>query len=141
MLAMIDWLRHRARRRVWHADHAAGRRGEDLAHRFLRARGYVVIARNYRTRSGSGEVDLIGWDGDSLAFIEVKTRQSEEFGPPDRAVDFEKQRRLVLAARDFARRSGIEWERVRFDIVNVVLGEPVAISVMRDAFARESTAV
>src|SRR5450759_2268083 len=54
-----------------------GRIGEDLAHRFLRARGCTVVARNYRTLSGSGEIDLVVWDGRKLAFIEVKTRGSE----------------------------------------------------------------
>jgi putative endonuclease len=71
------------RRRYLQHDH--GRIGEDLAHRYLRRRGYTVIARNYRTRSGSGEIDIVAWNGPTLVFIEVKTRQTDEYGSPDRS--------------------------------------------------------
>lgn len=132
----FDWLRHRARLRAWTPDRAWGRRGEDLAHRYLRRRGYVVVARNYRTRSGSGEVDLIAWDGETLAFVEVKTRRTAEFGTPDRAVDAEKRRKLIVAALDYCRRSGAPWERSRFDVVTVVIEPNTAISLIPDAFER-----
>ena len=46
-----------------------------------------MVARNYRARSGAGEIDLVAWDGDALAFVEVKTRSSEEYGAPEAAVD------------------------------------------------------
>src|SRR5271169_2368785 len=92
------------RRRFLQHDH--GRLGEDLAHRYLRRHGCTVIARNYRTRSGSGEIDIVAWHGTALVFVEVKTRDTDEYGAPSRAVDMEKQQRLRLAARDFTRRSG-----------------------------------
>jgi putative endonuclease len=111
----------------------SGRIGEDLAHRYLRKHGCTVVARNYRTRSGSGEIDVVAWDGVTLVFVEVKTRQSGEFGEPERAVDPEKERRLRGAGRDYARRAGVEWERTRFDIVSVVL-KPRRIEWLRDAF-------
>ena len=111
-----------------------GRMGEDMAHRYLRARGCTVVARNYRTRSGSGEIDLVVWDGPALAFVEVKTRSSAEHGEPERAVDEEKRDRLEVAARDYARRAGVEWTKTRFDIVGIVLDKPVRIDWMRDAF-------
>ena len=83
----MDWLyrladaaRDRGRRKFWPPDQASGRRAEDLAHRFLRRRGMLIVARNYRPPSGAGEIDLIGWDGDRLAFVEVKSRASGEFG-------------------------------------------------------------
>lgn len=139
-LRVFDWLRHRARLRRWDHDRAWGRRGEDVAHRYLRARGYTIVARNYRTRSGSGEVDLIGWDGKTLAFIEVKARRTEEFGSPDRAVNPEKQRRLLIAARDYARHAGVEWEKTRFDIVSVVWRKPEGVTLIRDAFAKTDAA-
>src|SRR5580765_7464063 len=95
----MDWLyrladaaRDRGRRRFWTPDQASGRRAEDLAHRFLRRRGMVIVARNYRPPSGAGEIDLIGWDGDRLAFVEVKSRANGRFEAPERAVDQEKQR-------------------------------------------------
>src|SRR5450432_3006906 len=59
--------------------------GEDLAHRFLRRQGYTVVARNYRSGSGAGEIDIVAFDKQDLVFIEVKTRASDEFGSPDRA--------------------------------------------------------
>ncbi|MCP5120182.1 MAG: YraN family protein, partial [bacterium] len=50
---ILDLLRHHRRRKLWSPDHATGRRGEDLAHRYLRKRGYVIVGRNYRARSGA----------------------------------------------------------------------------------------
>lgn len=136
LFTLLDWMRHRARLRAWNADRAWGRRGEDLAHRHLRRLGFTVVARNYRTRSGSGEVDLVAWEGAALAFIEVKTRKNSEFGAPDRAVDAEKQRRLIVAAMDYCRRANIEWEKSRFDVISIVLAPRQEISLIRDAFAR-----
>ncbi len=122
------------RRRALRDDH--GRIGEDLAHRYLRGQGCTVVARNYRTASGPGEVDLVAWHGATLVFVEVKTRATGEFGTPDRAVDDEKQQRLRKAARDYARRAGVGWERTRFDIVSIVLGDTPHIDWIRDAFLR-----
>src|SRR5437773_2455804 len=124
---LADAARDRGRRRFWTADQATGRRAEDLAHRFLRRRGMVIVARNYRPPSGAGEIDLIGWDGDWLAFVEVKSRASGDFGEPERAVDDEKRRFLERSARDYARRAGVDCERGRFDIVIVVFGDPVRL--------------
>src|SRR5580700_9104095 len=122
------------RRRFLQNDH--GRLGEDLAYRYLRRHGCTVIARNYRTRSGSGEIDIVAWQGPALVFVEVKTRQTDEYGAPSLAVDAEKQQRVQLAARDFARRAGTPPECMRFDVVSVVLGRSPKIEWIRDAFAR-----
>jgi putative endonuclease len=111
-----------------------GRIGEDLAHRYLRRRGCTVVARNYRTMSGSGEIDLVVRQGETLVFVEVKTRSSADFGEPDAAVDAEKRERLRRAARDYARRAKANWQRTRFDIVNVVVGEKTRIEWQKDAF-------
>jgi putative endonuclease len=120
------------RRRFYANDH--GRLGEDLAHRFLRRRGCAVVARNFRARSGAGEIDLVVWDGRVLAFVEVKTRSSEEYGAPDVAVDAEKRMAIARTAREYSTRSGVEWDKTRFDIVSVVLRKPVRIEWLRDAF-------
>ena len=135
LLRAVDSLRDRGRRRVWTRDLASGRRGEDLAHRLLQEKGFRVVARNYRARSGAGEIDLVAWERDTLVFVEVKSRSTEEFGAPDRAVDREKRLALVRAAREYARRANVEWRRVRFDVVSVILVDPPALAHTRDAFA------
>jgi putative endonuclease len=134
LLSLCDSLRHRARLRRLDPGLASGHRAEDLAHRFLQSRGYTVVARNYRPRSGHGEIDLIAWDGGTLVFIEVKSRRTEEFGTPDRAVDYSKREALIRTAQEYARRARVAWERIRFDIVNVILTEPPFVSHSKDAF-------
>ena len=104
-----------------------------MAHRHLQSLGYQVVARNWRARSGP-EVDLIAQDGDTLVFVEVKSRRTEEFGSPDRAINREKELHLLRAAREYTRRAGADWSKVRFDIVNVVFTEPARIELRRDAF-------
>ncbi len=134
MLKLADAARHRARLRTWERRRAIGRRGEDLAHRYLRQQGYVIVARNYRTRSLSGEVDLVAWDGATLVFVEVKTRSSAAVSAPDRNIGIEKKIHLRRAARDYATRAEIPWELVRFDSVSVVLSDPPSIEHDRDTF-------
>jgi len=127
-----DNLRHLGRKRHMNADHALGRRGEDIAHRYLQRAGIIVVARNYRMESGAGEIDLIGWDRDMLVFVEVKSRQTDEYGAPDRAIGREKWWSITRAARDFARHAEVPWEKVRFDIVTVVFTRPASVTHMRD---------
>lgn len=113
-----------------------GERGETLAYWYLRQAGYTLVARNRRARSGAGELDLIGWDGPILAFVEVKTRTSAEAGPPEAAVSPGKQKRLVKAAREYLRRLGGKPITYRFDIVSV-FWEPEAgyqVRLLKDAF-------
>src|SRR3970282_2796215 len=107
--ALLDRLRDRLHRKNWAASQAAGGRGEDLAHRLLRAQGFTVVARNYRLAAGDGEADLIAWEGDELVIVEVKTRETDDFGPPERAIDSEKERHMARVARAFARKSGTPW--------------------------------
>jgi putative endonuclease len=136
---LADRVRHHARRRHSDPDFASGRRGEYLTHRFLWRQGFTIVARNYRPRAGGGEIDLIAWEKDQLVFIEVKTRATDEFGTPDRAVDGEKQQYIERAARDYMRRAGVDWGAARFDIVSVLLTEPPAIGLFRDAFGPRRT--
>jgi putative endonuclease len=134
-----DRLRHALRLKRWNADLATGRRGEDLAHRFLRREGYTIVARNYRTGSGGGEIDIVAWDKSDLVFVEVKTRATDDFGTPDRAVDPDKRRYLERVARHYARQTGIDWGSARFDIVKVLVGPPARIELLRDAFRSRRT--
>ncbi len=127
-----DLIRHHGRKRTMTEEHALGRRGEDVAQRYLQRAGMVIVDRNYRMASGGGEVDLIGWEADTLVFVEVKSRKSEEYGAPDRAVGLQKQSSLMRAAREYARHAEVGWERVRFDVVNVVFSRPAKVTHFRD---------
>ena len=112
-----------------------GRRGEEAAYFYLREQGYVIIARNYRSPRSRSELDLVGWDGATLCFIEVKTRTTRNIMPAEAAVDAEKQHDLSRVAREFLRK--IKGNPpFRFDIVSVYLesGEP-EIELFRNAFS------
>jgi putative endonuclease len=123
--AALDYLRDLRRRQQWAPAQAAGRRGEDLAHRFLRRQGFVIVARNYRLAAGDGEADLIAWDGNTLVIVEVKSRESGAYGPPDRAIGEEKLRNMRRVAREYSTKTATPWEQVRFDVVAVLLtGRP-----------------
>jgi putative endonuclease len=99
-----------------------GTRGEKLACKFLRGHGYKILYRNFKDRRG-GEIDLVCRDGDTLVFVEVKTRSDEEFGRPIEAVDRQKQLRIS--------KGGLAWLRLldnpditfRFDVVEVLFPE------------------
>lgn len=115
---------------------ATGRRGEEEAYFHLRRLGYVMVARNYRSPRLHGEVDLIGWDGDVLCFIEVKTRTTRAVMPAEAAVDAEKQRDLQHVAREYLRRVAGS-PALRFDVVSVYLEEAAAspdITLFKNAF-------
>src|SRR5438309_7733168 len=82
-----------------------GRRGEEDAYFYLRGKGYVMVARNFRTARHRGEIDLIGWAKDKqqdvLCFIEVKTRTTRDVKPAHAAVDRKKRRDLRAVIRDY----------------------------------------
>ncbi len=113
---------------------ALGRRGEDLAHRYLRSSGFTVLVRNYRPAGGEAEVDIVARDGDTTVFVEVKSRSSEDFGSPDRAIDEEKRRHITSAARSYTTRAGIAWSNVRFDVITVIMSSPPSIVHHQDVF-------
>ncbi len=95
-----------------------GRRGEEEAYFYLRKLGYIMVARNFRSPRFRGEIDLIGWDGDTLCFIEVKTRTTLDVKPAEAAVDHHKQHDLRLVARDYLRRVA-GTPLARFDVLSV----------------------
>ena len=113
-----------------------GRRGEEEAYFYLRKQSYVMVARNFRSPRQKGEIDLIGWDGDVLCFIEVKTRSSSKVMPAEAAVDHEKQHDLARMAREYLRRVAGQ-PSFRFDIVSVYVESPEAtpeITLFKNAF-------
>jgi len=115
----LDWLASRMLAPEEIPQHQrTGRRGEEDAYFYLRRRGYVMVARNFRSPRRRGEIDLIGWDEDVLCFIEVKTRTTRDVKPAEAAVDRAKRRELNGVAQEYLRhRSGeCQW---RFDVVSV----------------------
>lgn len=123
-----------SRRGVEAAD--TGERGETLAYWYLRQCGYTIVARNRRANSSGGEVDLIGWDGPVLAFIEVKTRTSLAAGEPETAVTGLKRQRMVRAARDYLHRQRLHKVNYRFDIVSLYRDpeEGLKVRLIKEAF-------
>lgn len=111
-----------------------GRRGEEAAYFYLREQGYVMVARNYRSPRSRSELDLVGWEGETLCFIEVKTRTTRGVLPAETAVDVEKQLDLSRVAHEFLRKTKGN-PPVRFDIVSVYLesGKP-EIELFKNAF-------
>ena len=92
-----------------------GRAGEQIAARYLQKQGYRLLAMNYRTRYG--EIDLIAQDGDTVVFVEVKTRKDASFAPAYAAVTPKKQERLRQTAQQWMAEKG--EQPARFDVVEV----------------------
>ena len=113
-----------------------GARGEELAVAWYTARGYAVLARNWRCREG--ELDLVASRGGCVVFCEVKTRTGTAFGLPAEAVTGEKQRRLRRLAARWLREqpSSMRFSDVRFDVACVTLrpGAEPSLEVIEAAF-------
>jgi putative endonuclease len=110
-----------------------GKKGEEKALRFLKKRGYRIIEKNYVCKMG--EMDIIAREKDTLAFVEVKTRTSTEFGPPQMAVTASKQRQLSKVALNYLKEKQLEDVKARFDVVAILLeGKGEEIELIRDAF-------
>lgn len=98
-----------------------GALGERVAKKYLQRLGLKFLTANFR--SDRGEIDLIFRDRDCLAFVEVKTRSSEDWVRPAAAVNAERRRRLSRAGLDYLRLLKNPAVKVRFDIVEVLLAE------------------
>lgn len=108
-----------------------GSRGESLAVEYLIRHGYRIVVTNFKVPVGrnskgvqiTGEIDIIALDGETLCFIEVKTRRSDEFTPVITAVDARKQRQITRTARIYRRIFGVRDMQHRYDVVTVLLPE------------------
>jgi putative endonuclease len=128
------WLRKLARNPT--ARMTLGERGEYFAARHLRRHGYKILVRRFQTRAG--EIDIICRQGESLVFVEVKTRRTDQYGAPSEAVTRQKQKHMSQVALEYLRlldNPRIHW---RFDIVEVILQEgdrqPRDIRLIQNAF-------
>lgn len=111
---------------------ALGRRGEALAAAFLERAGYALVAANFELPVGRNlrgaivraEIDLVAYEGETLCFVEVKTRASDWFAAPEANVDRRKQRQITRAARVYRRTFGLNAAPYRYDVVSVILPPP-----------------
>ncbi|MGE5677544.1 MAG: YraN family protein [Pseudomonadota bacterium] len=108
--------------------------GESLATDYLSKNGYRVIERNFSCRSG--EIDIIALHGDTVAFIEVKTRSSERFGLPSEAVSTAKQRKIVKTALYYMQKNRLLDHMCRFDVIEIIseVESSSRINLIQDAF-------
>ena len=117
-----------------------GARGELEALFFLRRQGYIVTARRWRAPELNGDLDLVAWEGDTLCFVEVKSRSRRDQAPAALAIGQTKRRMLSRMAREYLRALPgplTEAERVltRFDFVSVyLLDTGTECELLRDAF-------
>lgn len=120
-----------------------GVRGETFAYWYLRRHGYVFIARNFTVPGLQGEIDLVGYDGAALCFVEVKTRTVDPANPPlakpEEAVTFEKRRNLSRMARQFLAERRIPEARCRFDVlaIETAPGRRPVVRLMKNAFSAQ----
>jgi putative endonuclease len=120
-MSLLEKLRMRLTGKARPEHLRRGQLGERMAKKYLQRLGLKFLAANFR--SDRGEIDLIFRDHDCLAFVEVKTRSSEEWVRPAAAVNAERRRRLSRAALDYLRLLKNPTVKVRFDIVEVLLAE------------------
>ncbi len=117
-----------------------GVRGETFAYWYLRRLGYVFVARNYTPRGGAkGEVDLIGYDGETLAFVEVRTRTAGDqlTALPELSVTAEKQHVVARTAQRFLAERHVRDIPLRFDVLAIdnIPGNPPEVRLHKDAFS------
>lgn len=97
----------------------SGIKGEDLAVSYIVKKGYKIIERNFRGRGG--EIDIIALDGDTLVFVEVKARSTEEFGSPLEAITYRKMKLLIKTAEFYKLKKPNLPECMRIDAVAITL--------------------
>jgi len=125
-----DEKRHVARR--------TGIRGETYGYWYLRNLGYVFVAKNYIPRGAKGEIDLIAYDGKTLAFVEVRTRTpiTGQVALPELSVTKEKQRVVIRSAQQFLRERRVDEDACRFDVLAIDNhpGSSPVVRLHKDAF-------
>lgn len=113
-----------------------GSAGEKIAEKLLKKEGYRILERNYRCRYG--EIDIIALDGDTIVFVEVKTRRNTAFGVPQQSVNPRKQRHMTLAATWYLTENRLNNRSARFDVVSIITqDENISTELIRNAFTAD----
>ncbi len=113
--------------------------GERIAAKYLESNGYRLVIANFKVPIGrnannaqvTGEIDIIAFDGETLCFIEVKTRSSDEFASPLSAVNLRKQRQIIRTSRVYRRMFGIRDISHRYDVVTIVMGRNPTVELIK----------
>ncbi len=96
-----------------------GEKGEDMAVEYLKKLGYKILARNYRF--GHGEIDIIAKDKETIVFVEVKTRENLNFGPPELAITKRKQQQIKKIGEAYLHENNITDTECRMDVVAILM--------------------
>ena len=124
-----------------HAARRTGIRGETYAYWYLRRHGYVFVARNYTPRGVKGELDLVGYDGETLAFVEVRTRTLREdlTALPELSITTDKQRVVARTAQRFLAERHVSNRPCRFDVLAIdnQPGHSPEVRLHKDAFSAQ----
>ena len=125
-----------------------GQLGESYAAAYVDQLGYRLVAANFTLPVGrnlrgaiiNAEIDLIAYDGDTLCFIEVKTRSSDWFAPPEVNVDLRKRRQITRAARVYRQMLGVDNDPHRYDVVTVIINDDSTpqIELLRNFWTEDS---
>ncbi|MBU2553167.1 MAG: YraN family protein [Bacteroidetes bacterium] len=112
-----------------------GKKGEEIARRYLEQKGYIIAATNWRF--DKDEIDIVAWQGSVLVIVEVKTASTDYFGAPEEAVDAKKEAFLIRATEAYLEEHDLDCES-RFDIVAIVLNDrKQVINHIEEAFYPE----
>ena len=106
-----------------------GRNGEKLAEKYLKKQKYKILEKNYKTHLG--EIDIIALDGNTVVFVEVKTRTDESFGRPADAVTKIKRNKYFKVATEYLLKKSWLEKECRFDVIEILNGE---INHIKSAF-------
>jgi len=109
-----------------------GDRGEQLAADYLTGKGYEILEKKFKTKTG--EIDIIARDGDYTVFVEVKTRTGLKMGYPREAVGYAKQQKIRKTALCYLSLKQNGQADMRFDVVEIIGAGPVTIEHITDAF-------
>ncbi len=110
-----------------------GKKGENIAVAYLKSNGYRIVERNYKCLFG--EIDIVAKDGDTVVFIEVKSRKSEEFGDPQVAVGLEKQKKISKISLKYLEEKHLYPCNARFDVVAIkMLPSGNKVELIQNAF-------
>jgi len=111
-----------------------GKIGEDIAVKFLTRKGYQILERNWRIRSG--EIDIVADDNGTMVFVEVKARSSTEYGTGEEAITPHKKKKIINAAKAYLKYGGKDLP-CRFDVISILFDEKrkvKEINHIKDAF-------